>query len=188
MPGPFKNLSLLLLSLLGLYPALAAAQSNDAGVLCSEVIGESERPTDIGCIDVLSWSWGQSTPIVGFPPSTGNPNIQEFTFTKRVDAASEDFFRMVVTGTPFKGVVEYRQYADCGTSCLASEPYLTINFRDVFVSSHSSGGSSGGAPTDAVSLYFVDMSYCYRQTVNGALGTPQCLAFTRDGNTSIPPF
>ena len=188
MVRPIKNVWMVLLGLLGLHMAPVTAQSGDAGVLCSEIQGESERPTDIGCVDVLAWSWGQSNSITGIPPSAGSPSFQDFSFTKLVDAGSEDFFRMLVTGSPFKGIVKYRQYRDCGTSCQATEPYLTLNFRDVVISSHSSSGSSGGVPAESVTLHFVDASYCYRPTVNGALDTPQCFAFSRDGNVSIPPF
>lgn len=189
MPNPLKNLTLLLLGLVGFHPGLAMAQTNDAGVLCiDDIEGESERPTDVGCVDVLAWSWGQSSSVSGVPPSGGIPSVQDFSFTKSVDTASEDFFRLLVTGTSMKGVVRYRQYADCGTSCQATEPYLSINFRDVAVSSNSIGGSSGGEPAENVSLYFVDVSYCYRPTVNGALGAAQCFAFSRDGDVSIPPF
>ena len=49
-------------------------------------------------------------------------------------------------------------------------------------------GSSGSEPFESVVLAFVDVSYCYRPTVKGALGTAQCFAFSRDGNVSIPPF
>ncbi len=189
MPSPFKNLSLLLLGLVGLHPGLAVAQTNDAGVLCIDgIAGESERPTDVGCVDVLSWSWGQSSPVSGIPPSGGIPSVQDFVFSKSVDTASEDFFRLLVTGTLIKGVVKYRQYADCGTSCQATEPYLSINFRDVVVSSNSIAGSSGSEPFESVSLNFVDVSYCYRPTLKGVLGTAQCFAFSRDGDVSIPPF
>jgi len=194
MTPSIKSLGLFLLGLLGLHLGPVSAQTSEAGVLCSEIEGESNRPGSIGCIDVLAWSWGQSVPINigggGGQPTVGNPSIQDFNFIKTIDTSSEDFFRMLVTGTPFKGIVEYRQYRDCGTACQAPEPYLTINFRDVFVTSNSSSGSNGGGlPNESASLAFVDVSYCYRPTIkDGTLGSPQCFAFSRATNTPIPPF
>lgn len=188
MAGAIKNLSLFLLGLVGLFPGLLAAQSTDVGVLCSEIQGESDRPTDVGCIDVLSWSWGQSTSTTGVPPIPGTPLTQAFVFNKTIDSSSEDFLQRVITGSPIKGIVEYRQYRDCGTSCQATEPYLTINFSDVVIASNSAGGSSGSSPNESVVLEFGDVSYCYRPTQKGVLGAPQCFAYSRDGNVSIPPF
>lgn len=189
----FENLGLLLLGLLGLYSGPVSAQSNDAGVLCSEIEGGSVRPGDVGCIDVMAWSWGQSVPIAigggGGTPTVGNPSLQDFSFTKSVDASSENFFGRLVTGTPFKGVVEYKQYQDCGTSCQAPEPYLTINFRDVWISSFSHGGSSGSQPAENLSLSYVEVSYCYRPILKDTtLGSPQCFAFSRETNQPIAPF
>jgi type VI protein secretion system component Hcp len=193
MTPSIKSLGLFLLGLLGLHLGPVSAQTSEAGVLCSEIEGESERPDSTGCIDVLAWSWGQSAPVSlvggGGGPTVGVASIDDFTFTKTIDSSSEDFFRMLVTGTPFKGIVEYRQYGDCGTACQAPEPYLTINFRDVFVTSNSSSGSSGGSPNESVSLAFVEVSYCYRPTIkDSTLGSPQCFAFSRATNAQIPPF
>lgn len=188
MSGRIKNLSLSLLGLLGLSPGLVAAQSNDVGVLCSEIQGESERPTDVGCIDVLSWSWGQNNSVTGIPPIPQTPTTQAFNFSKAIDSSSDDFLQGIITGSPIKGIVEYRQYRDCGTSCQATEPYLTINFRDVVIVSNSASGSNGSSPFESVTLDFGDVSYCYRPTIKGVLSTPQCFAYSRDGNVSIPPF
>lgn len=189
MAQSIRNIGLLLLGMLGLQLGSVTAHANDAGVLCSSIVGESERPGSIGCIDVLAWSWGQSNAFTfdGLSPP-GPPSLQDFSFTKFIDASSEDFFRMVVTGSFLKGTVEYRQYRDCGTACLAAEPYITIRFRDVLFTSQSVGGSSGDRPAENVSLVFGEVSYCYRPTIKDSLGTAQCFAFSRHLNAPIPPF
>ena len=188
----FRNLGLLLLGLLGMHLSTVTAHASGAGLLCVEgVAGESLRKGDVGCIDVMAWSWGKSIPVsidVGGGGSTGKATFQDFNFTKFVDSSSEDFFRLLVTGSLIKGV-EYRQYLDCG-ACDATAPYLTIKFRDSLMTSQSSAGSSGDRPVESLSLTFSQVSYCYRPVSSeGNLGEPQCFAWDVAKNEIInPPF
>jgi type VI secretion system secreted protein Hcp len=188
-----RNGFVLLLGALGLHSSPAMAQATTDGVLCfTEFDGESTRPDSPGCIDVLSWSWGVGVGVDpgggGNPPQVSAPSFSEITFSKSVDAASEDLVRFLVTGMPVKGIVNYREFRDCGASCPTDEPYLTINFRDVFVTSSSQSGSEGSSAFESISLFYGDISYCYRPVLKDGQGPVQCFAFSRGSNKEIPPF
>lgn len=191
MSQSIKNLGLLLLGLLGLHLSPVTAHASGAGLLCVEgVAGESLRKGDVGCIDLMAWSWGKSMSVsfdAGGGGIAGKASFQDFSFSKFVDSSSEDFFRLLVTGSLIKGI-EYRQYLDCGV-CDATVPYLTIKFRDSFMSSQSSAGSSGDRPVENLSLTFSQASYCYRPVSSeGSLGVPQCFAWDVARNESTAPF
>lgn len=193
MARPLNSIWLFLLGMLGLHLAPVTAQASDAAVLCSpELPGESTRAGDVGCVDVLSWGWGQSRPVSlggGGPPAVGVASLQSFSFTKFTDSSSEDMFRLTVTSVPIKGVVEYRQYRDCGVSCQAPEPYLTINFREVWFESLQTSSSGTDRPLESASFNFADVSFCYRPTLqDGSLDTAQCFAYSKNTNAPIAPF
>ena len=184
-----RNLGLLLLGLLGLHLSPVTAQASGAGLLCvDDVMGESTRISDVGCIDVMSWSWGKSVAVnfgSGAGATVSPANFQDFAFTKFVDSSSEDFFRLLVTGSLIKGV-EYRQYVACGT---CDAPYLTIKFRDALMTSQSSSGSGGDRPVENLSLAFSQISYCYRSVSSeGVPGKEECFAWDAAKNVSTTPF
>jgi type VI secretion system secreted protein Hcp len=182
MARPIKSVWLFLLSLLGLHGGSAFATS---GVLCiGEAQGESTRQA--GCIDVLAWSWGGSA---SYGIGGGQTNLQDISLTKYVDTASEDLLRLLVTRATIKGIVAYSEYKDdCGAGCLSTDPYLTVHFNAAQVTSFSTGNSSGGGvATENISMQFQQISYCYRPTVAGVLGTAQCTAYDKTNGT-IAPF
>ena len=183
MARPVKSIWLFLLSLLGLHGASAFAGS---GVLCiGQAQGESTRVP--GCIDVLAWSWGGSASYA--TGGGGQTNLQDISLTKYTDTASEDLLRLLVTRTTIKGVVAYSEYKDdCGAGCLSTDPYLTVHFNLAQLTSFSTGNSAGGGPaTENISMQFDAISYCYRPTVGGVLGTAQCTAWSKTGGI-ISPF
>lgn len=171
MARPIKSVWLFFLGLLGLHGGSAFANS---GVICIEgVTGESTRM--VGCIDVLAWSWGASNS----GGLNAKPNLQDVSFTKSTDAASDDLFGLVVTNATIKGT--YNEYKDdCGSGCLSPEPYLTVAFSTATVSSFQTGNSSGaGAATDSFSVSPASITYCYRPTVKGVLDAAQCQSYTK---------
>ncbi len=166
-----KGAWLCLLGLLGLHGGSALAAS---GVIClDQVTGESARTA--GCVDVLAWSWGAIN-SGGTSPQVG---VQDFSFTKPSDSASDDLFGLLVTSTMIKGAT-FSEYEDsCGSGCSA-DPYLTIKFNNVNVSSFQTGNSAGaGRATDNATLSFGSATYCYAPTVNNVVGTPQCQTYTK---------
>ncbi|MGA7296501.1 MAG: type VI secretion system tube protein Hcp [Rhodanobacteraceae bacterium] len=186
MARPAKGFWFFLLGLLGMSGG--AAHAGSTGVLCnSDIQGESEVPGATGCIDVLAWSWGLSSGG-GSGGGTSLPSLQDISLTKYVDSSSEDLMRLVATQTPIKGVVEFNEYVDCASGC-PSGIYLSIHMKGVTVSSQSSGGTpSDSRHTENITLSFDEISYCYSPTVKGALGTPQCYAYSRQSNSTIPQF
>ena len=189
MASSVRNLSLFILGLLGIYSGPVTAQSSTEAVLCSEIQGESTVPGSAGCVDVLSWSWGTAVGFqFGTPPTIGQPNLQAFVFNKLVDSGSEDFLRLLVTGTPIKGTVTYQEFRPCGADCSVTEPFLRVSMRDVWVTSFSTSGSANGIPAESITLEFAEISYCYRPVSKGDLGPEQCIAFDRRTNQTIPPF
>lgn len=190
MARPMKNFWVFLLGLFGLSGGAAFAATQ--GVLCgSDIQGESEYPAAIGCTDVLAWSWGLSGTLgpVGGGGGGAQASFQDISLTKNIDASSEDLFRLAAMQTAMSGVVEYREYATCGTGCTPSQPYLSIHMKGVRVTSQSMGGSSGeNVHTENISLNFTAISYCYRPTVKGTPGPKQCFAFDVLKNASTTPF
>lgn len=182
MARPLNGVWLFLLSLFGLHAGSASANS---GVICIPgTTGESTR--EVGCSDVLAWSWGASA---SFGPSSAT-NLQDVSLTKYIDTASNSLLQLLVTRTTVKGgPVTYDEYKDdCAGGCVSPAPYLTIHLNVVQVSSLSTGNSSGGgAATENITLQFDAFSYCYRPTVNGVLGTAQCTAWSKTSGP-ISPF
>jgi len=190
MASSLRNLAVLALGFLGLYSTPQQALASD-GVVCSDIQGESSHPESQGCIDVLSWSWGASTGVNfggAGPPDISLPSFSGFNFVKPADTASEDLLRLLVTGSPIKGTLEYREYGPCGASCPAQAPFLRISFREVWLTSFQTGNAPGQQPTESVSIEYGQMSYCYRPVVNEALGPEQCFAWDRQTNSQITPF
>lgn len=181
MTRPVKMFWSFLLGLLGMQAGSAFAAIN--GVLCNPAIkGESQLAVAPGCIDVLAWSWGLSTPYVvaGGSGTQGKPNFQDISFTKYIDSASASLIKFAAGGGPISGTVDYDEYQTCAAGCQATVPYLSIHLHGAVVTSLSSGGSSGdGRHTENISLAYSEISYCYRPTDSqGTLGTALCFAYS----------
>lgn len=179
---------LFLLGLLGFYSGNASAAT--AAVLCNaDIKGDSQVSGATDCIDVLAWSWGLSSQVSGGAKGNqlGVPTVKEFTFTKQADSSSEDLLSFAsLHKSPMTGIVEFREYQNCGTGCDSTTPYLTIHMKQAQVSSMSMGNSSGGDfAMENISLVFNQISYCYQAQGKGA---PQCFAYDVANNVSISPF
>ena len=58
------------------------------------------------------------------------------------------------------GIVEYREYATCGTGCTANEPYLIIQINGAQITSLSTGGASGETRLmENISITYNEVSY-----------------------------
>lgn len=188
MTRPIKGLWLFVLSVLGLFSGAASAATTS--VLCNNNIqGDSTYAYAPGCIDVLAWSWGltgTTTGGTGGGQEVSVANLQDFSFTKYIDSASDNLFNVAATQKMLTGIVEFRDYnSACGGGC--TTPYLTIHMNHVRVTSQSMGGSDGDdRHTENVTLSFNEISYCFTTTANK--GNPQCFAFNKTLNQSIPAF
>jgi type VI secretion system secreted protein Hcp len=129
---------------------------------CGSIKGESAASKHKEEIEILSWSWGASNPttIVGEGMSAGKVSMSDLSFTKRVDKSSPKLLELCVTG----------KHVDDATLCCSKqtggktpEDFLTLKFKEVYVSSFQLGGSAGeDVGTESVSLTYASINYDYK--------------------------
>jgi len=137
----------------------------------TDVEGESSQKGHEGQIDLLSWSWGESnsgSSSEGGGSGSGKVNMQDFTFSMKINKASPALFKSCANGSHIK-----EGTLTCRRAGKEPRPYLSIKFTDCLVSSFQTGGSSGDeVPTDSISLNFSKIEYSYTpQKPDGTLGT-----------------
>ncbi|MGB2246051.1 MAG: Hcp family type VI secretion system effector [Alcanivorax sediminis] len=142
----FKFLYFLLI----IFP-LTAFSSNTMYLDIPGIEGESQRAGHEDEIDILSWSWGASV------DDHGNACIQDVAFTKNIDKSSADIIMAPITGQVFD-TVTLSVRRDSGDAHL---DYLVIAFKDVQVTSVSTGGSQGNLLVDSFTLRFATATYTY---------------------------
>ena len=122
--------------------------------------GESQDETHAGEIDVLAWSWGASqsgTTHMGSGGGGGKVSVQDFSFTKYVDKATNLLWQRVFDGKPIKeGVLVMRKAGG------EQQEYFKVTLTDLIVSSVSTGGSGGeDRLTENVTLNFAETGIEY---------------------------
>lgn len=126
-----------------------------------EIKGEAQDAQHKDEVDVLAWSWGASqsgTTHMGKGGGGGKCNVQDLSFTKYIDSASNALLQRVFDGDHIEKATLVVRKAG-GESPVE---YLTITMEDVIISSFSTGGSGGeDRLTENVTLNFsqVKMSY-----------------------------
>lgn len=133
--------------------------------------GESSQKGHENQIDLLSWSWGESnsgSSSDGGGSGSGKVNMQDFSFSMKINKASPNLFKHCANGAHIK-----EGTLTCRRAGKEPRPYLTIKFTDCLISSFQTGGSSGDeVPTDSISLNFSKIEYSYSpQKADGTLGT-----------------
>lgn len=183
MTLPQKLVWLSALALFGMHAPAAFAETL---VLCdsnsAELKGESQAAGAPGCVELLSWTWGVSSPVgqLGSGSGTGQATYSPLSFQKFVDSSSTTFFKFLTTGTHFVGTLQLRVYGNCPQNCPTPTPYLTIDLSGPYVSTQSSGGSGDDRPTESISLAFKTAKLCYRiaDPQSGVLATAVCETYT----------
>lgn len=109
-------------------------------------------------IEVMSWSWGMSqmgTSSTGGGAGAGKVQFQDFHFTKSFDKSSPMLMQMTATGEHIKDAKLTLRKAGSDSS------YIVVTFSDIMVSSYSTSGNTGEAPTESISLNFqkIQMEY-----------------------------
>lgn len=132
--------------------------------------GESQDERHKNEIEILSWSWGLAqtgTSGYGGGAGAGKVNVQDISFSKRVDKATPKLMEKCALGDHIKSALLVARKA--GGEQLE---YLKIKFSDILVSSYSTGGSGGDEiPVENISLNFSKYEYEYReQKPDGSLG------------------
>jgi type VI secretion system secreted protein Hcp len=130
--------------------------------------GESQDDTHKGEMDVLAWSWGQSTGEARTGRGKGSAVcIQDLSITKFIDSASPELIMNSMVGKVAPTAVLVVRKA--GENPLE---FLTLTMRNVTVSAYTTGGSGGeDRLTENVVLHFESMQGAYRrQNPNGSPG------------------
>jgi type VI secretion system secreted protein Hcp len=119
----------------------------------SGIPGESLDSKHKDWIDVLSWSWGEATPVspgAGTGAGAAKVHFSEFNFATRVSKASPALFLACASGQHIKEAkLVGRRLGSKGQQ----QDFLTWTFSDVLVSNYQTGGSEGDdTPVDSVAL------------------------------------
>ena len=134
-----------------------------------DIKGESQDKAHPGAIDVLAWSWGMSNSgsmHMGTGGGTSKVSIQDISFTKYVDAASNLLIMHCCDG---------KHIAKASLVCRKSGgkhlEYIKIDLEGVMISAVSTGGSGGeDRLTEHVTLNFSKFKFVY--TPQKADGSP----------------
>ncbi len=142
--------------------------SSDYFVKVKEAEGESQMKGHTGEIEITSWSWGLSNTSSagsGGGMGTGKAVPQDLHFTADLSKATPNLIKVNAKGTHMADLkLTARKSAD------GQEDYMTITLTDVFVTSVTLGGSSGGGVSTTVSCSFKKFKIEYKfQDAKGAL-------------------
>lgn len=153
-----------------LFTAQSAMAAVDMFLKISDIKGESVDATHRDEIQVLAWSWGESTGTArtrrGVLPAAC---IQDLSLTKYVDSASPQLILNSVTGAVApEAVLTMRKD---GPSQIE---FLVLTMTNVTVVSYSTGGSGGeDRLTESLALRFQSMKGEYRrQKPDGSADAP----------------
>ena len=150
----------------------ADAASVDYFLKIDGIDGESTDDRHKGEIEILSFSWGETTAGTmtrGGGGGAGKVSMQDFHFTMAMNKASPKLFLACATGEHIKEATLTLRKAGSDR-----QEYLVVKFTDLLVSSYQTGGSSGDVvPTESFSLNFSKIEFEYRPTnPDGSLGAP----------------
>ncbi len=125
--------------------------------------GESGSTKHKEEIELESWSWGATNPtsISGSGLSAGKVSMSDLSFTKKVDKASPKLLELCVTGkhTDLVTLTCSKQ-----TGGKTPEDFLTIKLKEVYVSSHQTGGSAGDdVGRESLSITYGNINYDYKE-------------------------
>lgn len=126
-----------------------------------DIPGESLDAQHSKEIDVLSWSWGMSqsgTAHLGSGQGSGKVSVQDFSFTKYIDASSHALLLACCSGKHIsKANFVVRKSA--GDKPLE---YIKIEFEDLIISTiHTGGNGSEDRLTESIAINFGKFKYAY---------------------------
>jgi type VI secretion system secreted protein Hcp len=151
------------------------------------IAGESTNAKHKGAIDLLSWSWGETSSGAhgaGGGGGAGKVSFQDLHFAAPVSKASPALFLACATGQHFKQA----KLSAAKRAGKGADDFLTWTFSDVLVSSYQSGGTetADAPPIDSVSLNFTKAQISYRtQKADGSLDAPITAGFDIKTNTKV---
>jgi len=146
--------------------------------------GESTAQGHTNEIKIHSWSWGASqvTSVSGSGgSSSGKASLSEITIMKDYDQASPELFKMLLIGKHIASAVLTAQKATGDTT---GKPFLTITFKEVFVTSQQVSGSSE-IPSESVSFSYNEIKVDYsKQNEQGALTSTGAVSYNVKTNVA----
>ena len=159
----------------------------DMFIKIGDIKGESQDKVHAGEIDVLAWSWGMSnsgTTHIGGGGGSGKVSVQDLSFTKYVDCASNILIKHCCDGKHFSKVKLI-----CRKAGGKPLEYILIDLEGVIISAISTGGSGGeDRLTENVTLNFAKFKFSYQpqKTLDGSAdGGMKETTWNIAGNASV---
>lgn len=158
-------------------PESVSAAAVDYFLKIDGIPGESTDDAHRNEIEILSWSWGETSeaalllPAVQSAREAANrsvPEISDFMFEANMSKASPKLMQAALSGQhiPQATLFGLRNTADG-----QKHEFMIIKFSDLLVSSYQTGGSSGAIPVDSFSLNFGKIEFEYKaQNEDGSAG------------------
>lgn len=135
-------------ALLSVLPLSAGAAALDFFLKIDTVKGESSDSKHKDWIDVLSWSWGVSTPVSSGPGSSGRPAFAPFSWEQGLDSSFVPLFL---------GLVEGRHFDEAELEVVRAgkdaAPFFQMILRDPQVIELSTDGSGDVIKVDSAMVY-----------------------------------
>jgi len=134
--------------------------------------GESTDAKHKDEIDLVGWSWGEANSgkhDSGGGGGAGKVQMQDFTFSMRINKASPKLFLACASGLHIKEAL-----LTCRKAGKDQQEYLKIKFSDLLISTYQTGGSTGQeVPVEQISFNFSKIEQSYApQNEKGGLGSP----------------
>lgn len=160
--------------------------SSDFHLEIEGVKGESTDEKHAGKIEIDAFNWqcaNEGTGGRGGGSGAGKASFSDFMFTKQCDSSSHDLIKSCASGKHFaKAVLTARKAGE------GQKEFLVVTMEDVFVSSFTSSGASGGGsiPLESVSLNYTKIKYEYKpQDKKGGLTGNFVAGYDRALNKAI---
>jgi len=142
-----------------------------------DIKGESVVAGHEGEIEILSYSWGETSKAKpragGGGGGAGKVSLQDLTFTMIFEKSSPKLMQACAEGEQVDEVILTIRKAGGDA---VREPYLTIKLTDIVISSYETGGSADddAVPIDTVALNFgkIDFEYQQQDDEGNAVGDP----------------
>lgn len=131
--------------------------------------GESKDEKHKGEIEIDAWSWSErQSNNEDEAGSLGRVHMDDFSFVMKCCKASPKLLQACASGDHYKSAL-----LTCRKAGGEQQEYLTINFKDVMVSSFRTSGTSDHndpIPRDHITLNFAIIEYAYKeQKLDGTL-------------------
>lgn len=143
---------------LGLALAFPPAASAAGYLKIGDIKGESTDAAHGGEIEILSWSWGETSEARSAEPATtasglptGKRQHKPLVITKPVDKSSPKLAEAIAKGRVFPQTVVSVPDKERGKG------YLTYTLKNVVITSYSTSGDADSVPTETLSLNYEEI-------------------------------